>query len=132
MKAQFLEHLAISRDYTLNVADAMPEDAYEFSPAPGVWSFRELMHHIAYGILWWRDNYILQQETAWAPTPVKGNKAQIRQELEAAYASLEDTVSAGGNIHNGFHATLDHISHHRGQATISLRIQGIVPPEYNF
>lgn len=132
MKAQFLEHLAVSRDYTLNVANAMPEEQYGFSPAPGVWNFGELMHHIAYGIQWWRDNYILQQETPWAPPPAKGGKAQLRKELEKAYASLEKTVGEGGNIQNGFHATLDHISHHRGQATVFLRLQGIVPPEYNF
>lgn len=132
MKAQFLEHLAISRDYTLNVASLMPEEAYGFSPAPGVWSFRELMHHIAYGIHWWKDNYILQQETPWAPPSAEGNKAKIRKELEKAYATLEKTVSESGNIHNGFHATLDHISHHRGQATIFLRMQGIEPPAYNF
>ncbi len=132
MKAQFLEHLAISRDYTLNVASLMPEEAYGFSPAPGVWSFGELMHHIAYGIHWWKDNYILQQETPWSPPSAEGNKAQIRKELEKAYALLEKTVGQGGDIHKGFHATLDHISHHRGQATIFLRMQGIEPPAYNF
>jgi uncharacterized damage-inducible protein DinB len=32
----------------------------------------------------------------------------------------------------GFHATIDHITHHRGQAVIYLRSNGITPPEYTY
>jgi hypothetical protein len=30
----------------------------------------------------------------------------------------------------GAYATLDHITHHRGQAVLYLRTHGIEPPEY--
>jgi uncharacterized damage-inducible protein DinB len=34
------------------------------------------------------------------------------------------------SVVKGFQATIDHITHHRGQAVLHLRGQGITPPEY--
>ncbi len=47
----------------LAVATAMPDNGYGFKPAEEVWDFRELIHHIAYGIQWWEDNYIKGKKT---------------------------------------------------------------------
>ena len=58
MTEHVLSTLDNSRKYTLAVADAMPESGYNTRPSEEVWDFRELLHHIAYGIQWWEDNYI--------------------------------------------------------------------------
>jgi len=93
------------------------------------------LHHIAYGIQWWEANYVKGTTVEWNPPETKSGKQQVIEYLETAYDSLKNTVSKAGltdaNI-KGFHATLDHITHHRGQAVLHLRYQRITPPEYNY
>lgn len=135
MKKNLLTVLQNSRKYTLAVAEAMPESMYLFGPSPGVWNFQELMHHIAYGITWWENNYIKNVDTPWNPLPVKANKQAILQYLNLAYDALENTVAntnPGDDLIKGLHATLDHITHHRGQAVVYLRCNDITPPEYTY
>jgi uncharacterized damage-inducible protein DinB len=135
MKEQLLATLENSKNYTLGVAAAMPDKSYDFKPTESVWNFGELLHHIAYGIQWWQKNYVEGIETAWNPPAVKNNKKEIESCLTEAYASLQKTVSktaTNDKVINGFYATLDHITHHRGQAIIYLRCKGITPPEYTY
>lgn len=133
MKEQLTPVLENSRNYTLAVAEAMPDKQYDTKPVEAAWNFRELLHHIAYGIQWWEANYIKEIKTGWNPPEVKSNKKQVIEYLRAAYDSLEKTINHGqltGSMVKGFHATIDHITHHRGQAVLHLRGQGINPPEY--
>lgn len=125
----------VAENYTMGVAELMPEESYEFKPADTVWTFRELIHHMAYGILWWEDNFIRQKKTSWAPPAVTATKSDTIHYLAQAFASLRKaagTVEPTDQVIHGFFATIDHITHHRGQATIYLRCQGITPPEYVF
>lgn len=133
MKEQLLSTLEISKNYTLAVADAMPEQGYSFKPVDSIWNFSELLSHIAYGIQWWEANYVKGEKMDWAPPAAKSSKKEVRKYLESAYEALKNTISgSNGNesVIKGFYATVDHITHHRGQATIYLRAKGIVPPEY--
>jgi uncharacterized damage-inducible protein DinB len=135
MKEYLSATLENSKTYTLAVAELMPEKDYNYKPVDDVWNFRELLHHIAYGIEWWEDNYIKDKKTEWDQPSAKANKKEVIAYLNKAYASLKDTISKGklsNEAVNGFHATLDHITHHRGQATIFLRCKGITPPAYNY
>ena len=68
-----------------------------------------------------------QQEAEWAPPAATTTKKAIIAYLEQAFDHLENST---GENEQGFHATIDHITHHRGQATVYLRCQGIVPPTY--
>lgn len=135
MKEQLLAVLENSKSYTLSVANKMPGNAYNFKPTDAVWNFKELMHHIAYGIHWWQENHIKGVETAWQPPDVIGEKKQAITKLEEAYTSLKNTISSmqlTDEAVKGFHATIDHITHHRGQAVVYLRCNGITPPEYAY
>jgi uncharacterized damage-inducible protein DinB len=134
MNAQLVQLLETSRNYTLAVANAMPESKYDTAPVKEVWSFGELLHHIAYGIEWWEANYIKQTKTEWNPPPVKGTRKEVIAYLNKAYDALKTTITQklSEEAINGFHATIDHITHHRGQATIHLRGQGVVPPDYTY
>ena len=132
---ELLSTLENSRNYTLAVAEAMPESSYDFKPEGGGWNFKELMHHIAYGIYWWQENYIKGNEIGWDQPPLKKMKQEILNELNAAYSSLKATVGnqkLSGDAVKGFHATIDHTTHHRGQAVVYLRCKGITPPEYTY
>ena len=135
MKEQLLSTLANSRSYTLAVAEAMPANQYDTSPAPGAWTFGELLNHVAYGIQWWEDNFIKGKKVDWNPPAVTTGKEQVINYLGLAYASLQETVNKGDLTEKaitGFHATLDHITHHRGQAVLHLRCRGIAVPEYMY
>lgn len=127
--------LDTSKQYTLAVAAAMPENGYDFKPVDGVFNFGELLDHIAYGIEWWESNFVKGIKTDWAPVTVKSSKKEVTAYLQKVYDALSKTISEPGlsdDAVSGFYATLDHITHHRGQAITYLRIKGITPPEYMY
>lgn len=133
MKEQLLSTIANSRNYTLQVAEAMPEKGFHFKPADAGWNFGELLNHIAYGIQWWQENYITGNKTDWNPPLAKSKKQEIISYLTQAYDDLQKTIkkdSLTEQAVNGVHATIDHITHHRGQAVLYLRTNGVEPPEY--
>src|SRR5688572_32765357 len=128
MKTQLLKTLQNSKNYTLAVAEAMPEKSYEFKPIETVWNFNDLINHIAYGIQWWENNYVKGNQTDWNPPAVKKTKQQSMDRVVKAYDGLEKTISESNlneQVTHGFYTTLDHITHHRGQAVTYLRCQGV-------
>lgn len=132
MKAQHLKQWENSRHYTISVAESMPETAYDFKPVDEVWSFGEQLNHIAYGIHWWTDTYIRKVETEWAPPKPKTGRKTIIAAIEKAYDELKKTYEESTGKESGFNATMDHITHHRGQLIVYLRLNGMQPPEYVF
>ncbi|HEU5292134.1 MAG TPA: DinB family protein [Cyclobacteriaceae bacterium] len=135
MKKHIQSTFDISKNYTLAVAEAMPDSSYNFKPAADVWTFNELINHIAYGIQWWEANYVKLKETKWDPPSGKANKKEAIKSLQQAFEGLQETlntVKLNDDIVKGFYSTFDHISHHRGQATVFLRLKGIAPPDYVF
>ena len=133
MKTHLLSTLENSKNYTLAVAEALPENSYNFKPSSEGWSFNELMNHIAYGIQWWEANYVKKTETKWNPPAPKANKKETIQYLKQCYEAFRETIEKGNlteEVIKGFGATTDHITHHRGQAVLFLRLKGIAAPEY--
>ena len=133
MKEQLLAIIETSRNYTLAVAEAMPDMSYNFKPPGAGWNFIEMMHHIAYAIEWWQENFIKGNETPWEQPPIKPNKQEIIAYLNQVYNSLNNTVGKQKLTDaaiKGLHATIDHTTHHRGQAVVYLRCNKITPPEY--
>ena len=135
MKEFLITTLENSRTYTLALAELMPEKEYEFKPVDTIWNFRELLHHIAYGIEWWENNFIKGKNVEWDQPPAKATKKEVIAYLNKAYSAVKETIGQGkpsNDAIKGFHATMDHITHHRGQATIYLRCKGITPPAYTY
>jgi uncharacterized damage-inducible protein DinB len=134
-KEHLLGTLENSRNYSMAVATAMPADQYDFKAVETAWSFGELVHHIAYGIHWWEDNFIKGKKTEWNPPALTGSKQEATSYLDSAYNALKETIlrkNLTSEVLHGFHSTLDHITHHRGQLVLLLRVKGIVPPEYMY
>ena len=105
MKEQLLETLKNSGNYTLSVAEAMPQASYDFKPSIEVMSFGELINHIAYGITWWTENYINGHEVAWNEPPAKDTREDSIAYLNNTYDSLKSTVEnqeVKGNATHGF------------------------------
>lgn len=134
MNDQLLKTLQTSRAYTLRVAEAMPDNLMTVKPAGAGWNYLELLHHIAYGIEWWAANYIRDEQTPWEPGSPH-SKAGVLDTLANNYDNVQQLIDrpllTDRAIH-GFYATMDHITHHRGQAVLYLRMNGIEPPEYTY
>jgi uncharacterized damage-inducible protein DinB len=113
----------------------MPVKLDNYKPATDVWSFREQLHHIAYGIEWWNDNYVKGIKTAWAPPATSKTRKEVMAYLNQAFDTLKETMTTGtlnDDRVNGFHAALDHITHHRAQCIVYLRINGSTAPDYSY
>ena len=114
----------------------MPESSYSYKPVKEVWSFGELIHHIAYSLFWMNENYVKQQSSEWNPPPAKEKKKELIKYIDEGFKtlneSLKDLSTNNGKSLSGFITTMEHNAHHRGQATTYLRLKGIVPPEYPF
>ena len=141
----------------IDLANAIPESAYGWRPAPGVRSVGEVFQHIA------ADNYILpvymgtpapaatgitaDYNTAVAFESRRGlTKAQIIADLEASFAHLHRAigVNTDANITENINwfgtpatrlqamsGTVSHVHEHLGQLIAYARSNGVKPPWSN-
>ncbi len=130
--------------FTLAYAEAMPADTYDFRPTPEVRTFAEQMLHIA------GANAFFGNRVSGLPQPdidLKGatTKAEITSALGEVFdycaaciramptAEVEEPISLFEQNFTKEQVVLtmrDHVTHHRGQTAIYLRLNGIVPPQY--
>ena len=144
-QADFLEKWQNSRDYTLKFAHAMPAEYYSYKPTEEQMTFGKQLVHIAGNMLWLGHAYLGADEidVDMDHPPVK--KEAVIQLLERSFAYAETAVR------NMDMSTLDeivdfpadplsrrqvmmllsdHVTHHRGQLVVYLRLKGIEPPPY--
>ena len=144
VKAIIVKHLTTSRDFTLKVADQMPDADYGFKLTPPQMSFAEQMAHLA-------DDQagLLAPLTGEKPKPSKPASmskkdviAFVRQSYDTSIAivskltpaQISQTYQAAGSM-TGLELlmfVLDHSTHHRASAEMYLRAKGITPAEYQF
>ncbi len=131
--------------YTIEMAEAMPEEKYDFRPVEGVRSFREQLLHMMQNMVWLSSTYLghgkfeadlkskeyskagmirlLKDATDFAAKAVK--------QLEPHDLRMQVEFFAGPmNIGQILRLMNDHLTHHRGQIIVYLRLNGIVPPRY--
>lgn len=140
-----------SKLFTLAVAEAMPADKFGFRVTPEVRSFAELMIHIATS----QAERFAQMSGNPAPFSVEENsqkldKADIlrllNQSFDYCIAKLNSftPVQLQKNYEVDWYerpevsgremvtAMFVHTAHHRAQAEVYLRANGIAPPTYRF
>jgi uncharacterized damage-inducible protein DinB len=144
IKAIVVKHLTTSRDFTLKVADQMPEADYGFKLTPPQMSFAEQMVHLADD-----QAVLLSPFSAEKPKPSKPASmskkdvmAYVRQSYDQSLAlvskltpeQINRSYQLGGSM-TGLELlmfVLDHSTHHRASAEMYLRAKGIAPAEYQF
>jgi uncharacterized damage-inducible protein DinB len=141
VKTIVVKHLTVSRDFTLKVAEQMPEADYTFKLTPPQMSFAEQMVHLA------DDQAVilgpLMGKASTAPRPASMNKkdviAHVRQAFDRSIAAVSaltpaqiDTASGSVTGLERLIFVLDHTTHHRASAEMYLRAKGITPTEYQF
>ena len=157
-KTHFLESLFVSKSYTLQIAEAMPAIKYSFKPTDSVRSFGEQMAHIAMSSKFLVDLFVKggampsQEDFAAAAKMEKemgaSKEACIKALTEAydmvatTYENMSDEQLTETFVvpfdpkqpsfakEKAFQFISEHNAHHRGQALVALRMQGIKSPGY--
>ncbi len=142
----FLKHWQVERNYTLAVAEAMPAEHYDFKPTPAQRTFGEQIMHLA-GV---NTAYFSAFGLAPLPTlPTVSDKETVRKYIATSFDYTTDVLKKLAEkdlLRNDLgaprrkpHTGIDlcmraytHTAHHRGQAVVYLRLQGITPPTWAF
>ena len=145
LKAVVVKHLTTSRDFTLKVAEQMPDADYGFKLTAPQMSFGEQMAHLASD-----QANLLAPFTTSKPVPSKPASASkkdviafVRQSYDQSIAIVSKLTPAQiAQSYSGFGPpmtgleilmfVLDHSTHHRASAEMYLRAKGITPAEYEF
>jgi uncharacterized damage-inducible protein DinB len=145
IKATVLKHLTTSRDFTLKVAEQMPEADYGFKLTPPQMSFAEQLTHLSQ-----EQAGLLSPFGSAKPNPGKPasmNKKDVlvfvRQSFDNSIdvvskltpAQIAKTYQSGEGSMTGLELLMflmDHTTHHRASAEMYLRAKGITPAEYQF
>ncbi|MFQ5926891.1 MAG: DinB family protein [Terriglobia bacterium] len=137
----------LAKAYTLEVAEAMPAEKYDFKPSAEMRSFGELMAHTA-GAMFRFASGVRGERPGVAP-PKEPTKEAVVAFLRGAcdyvaesVAQIDDTRAEqsiklfGGRLEMPvwklFHFLRDHTTHHRAYGLPYLRLCGVQPPRYRF
>jgi uncharacterized damage-inducible protein DinB len=145
IKAAFVKHLKTSKDFTLKVADQMPEASYDFKLTPQQMSFAQQITHLGQSL----DEF-LSPLTGEKPNPGKPasmSKKDVMVFVGECYDRAIDKVNkltpekisksyqGEGGAMTGLEMLMfmmDHSTHHRASAEMYLRAKGIKPTEYEY
>lgn len=146
------EDLAVVKNKLVGLAEAMPEDAYDWRPGDGVRSVRETLLHVA------ADNYFIPMalgETPPQKTEITDypstqafemrdlSKEEVLETLEESFAYLRrllaesDAMSVGNEVdlfgrkstvQKTWILTATHLHEHLGQMIAYARTNDVAPP----
>jgi uncharacterized damage-inducible protein DinB len=151
--SEFVRDWQISKQFTLDVAGAMPADLYNYKPNPEEMTFGEQIVHIAGA-----NVFRFQQITGIKPPfsfdpakpPASDKETAVRlleQSFNYVLEALPQITSEqlqrtwhipswkGRNDPDGRAMILNmfvHTAHHRAQCEVYMRAKGIKPPDYTF
>ena len=146
----YLERLENSRKYLILVAEMMPEDKYDFRATSESQSLAENLLHIGYAIDWHSQSLIGGRESRdWKTDTIYKVANKSKEEMIAIIdntfdetirlikqfdtTQLNDELDYFGlnrTKRQIFSLLADHITHHRGQMLVYLRLNELVPPRY--
>lgn len=81
-----LTRLTNARDYTILVAELMPENKYDFKPTKEEMSFGEQIMHMAGNLYWLSSSYVSKEPLPPFDTTKEIFKKEIITELKSAYS----------------------------------------------
>ncbi len=102
----------------LLVAETMPEDKYGFKATPESMTFAENLMHIGWAMDWHSESLMGGRDARDWNT----DTSQLDDELD--YFGLKRTKRQVLLL------LADHITHHRGQMLVYMRLNGLKPPRY--
>jgi uncharacterized damage-inducible protein DinB len=147
---EYLERLENSRKYLILVSETMPEDKYDFRATPESMSFAENLMHIGWAMDWHSQSLMGGREARdWnTDTELKVDDKSKQEMIDKIDETFDKTIAFILNFdinrlderldYFGSDRTkrqvmlllADHITHHRGQMLVSMRLNGLKPPRY--
>jgi uncharacterized damage-inducible protein DinB len=139
VKTAWLEKWDNSKNYLIGIAEAMPEEHYNFKPTE-----RQLLH-IKGNMDWLSNTYFttiaFDRKKEALPKTKEETIAIIKAGYESAYALIETTPLEAFEETVEFFAgpkskiqilnlLQDHVSHHRGQLIVYLNLKDLEPPAF--
>lgn len=130
-----------NKDYCIETLEAMPEEAFNFAPADSMQSFSEQAAHIVSTMHWQMEKLGFDE----LPEYKDATKAQTIESYIALFdylitelksmnsEDLQETVGVfyGESSKRRLLTLLDnHVTHHRGEMIVYLRLKGIKPPKF--
>jgi uncharacterized damage-inducible protein DinB len=149
IQAQMAKEWERAKAYTVKYLNTMPADKYSFKPVDSIRSFGQQMLHLASGNIFLMMNATDLKAPAFFMSDIEHsagaqNKDSVMYYVTASYDYCINAVKTfdlakWGEIKDlfGFKETryalmiktFEHQTHHRGQATIYIRLQGVKPPQ---
>ena len=150
--SEFVQDWKISKQFTLDVANAMPTEFYSFKPNPDEMTFGEQIVHMA-GANAFRFAQITGSKPPFVFDPGKmpTDKPSAVKMLEESFDYVLSVLPGitpeqlkrtwhipswkGRNDPDGRAMILNmfvHTAHHRAQCEVYMRAKGIQPPDYTF
>jgi uncharacterized damage-inducible protein DinB len=147
---EYLERLEKSKEYLILVAETMPEDKYEFKATPESMSFAENLMHIGWAMDWHSQSLMGGREARdWnKDTELKVDNKSKKEMIVKISETFDKTSEFISNFdpkrlqerldYFGADRTkrqillllADHITHHRAQMLVYMRLNGLKPPRY--
>lgn len=137
-----------AKAYTIEVAKAMPEKYYQYKPEKGAKTFEEELTHLVSNMAF-LQNFATGKKAGFLSGFKKTGKSKsetlsmlnkafdaITQQIEKlkdkdAAHSVEFFAKNVAMTKKGIYYLIrDHLTHHRGQLAVYLRMKGIKPPKY--
>jgi len=147
LKAQLIKDWERAKVYTAEYLAAMPADKYAAKPVDGIRSFAEQMLHLAQGSIGLSANGTGKTRIFPGYNMEKFATAQSKDSVSyyvnASYDFAIEGIKAmdaakfgelvkRGNLNESRLSWImkgfEHQTHHRGQCTIYIRLQGVTPP----
>lgn len=141
----FLEKWNNSKTYLVEVAQAMPEDLYDYKPTEREMTFGQQLIHIKENMEWLSNAYFTDKEYKKAKDDKNYSKEETIALLEKSFNSVSEIIKnsdpklldskveffAGPKTKIQILNLLqDHVTHHRGQLLVYLNLNEIKPPKY--
>jgi len=142
----FLSKWENARAYTVEFAEAMPADKYTYKPTEGQRAFNEQLTHMCGNMIWLSTAFLEGAGLASADAEhPPAEKEEVIALLNETFEYVEQTVESfdiskineeveffAGPMSRRkvFFLLMDHLTHHRGQLAVYLRLNDITPPRY--
>lgn len=141
----FLMKWENSKNYLLEIAEAMPEEQYNYKPTERQMTFMEQLLHIRSNMVWLSESYFVDSTYVKSEKIDPKTKTEILQELIIAFDKVTNIVknvplsnlTTEVDFFAGPKSKLqilnllqDHVTHHRGQIIVYLNLNNIQLPKY--
>ena len=150
IKDQMVKDWQRGKSYTVEYLNTMPADKYSFKAVDSLRSFAQQMLHLAAANVFLMMNATGQPPLSWLSFDLEGRTTAQKKDSVMYFitTSYDYCINAVKNsdvtkwaektkMFDRFEQTrfalmnkvFEHQTHHRGQTTIYIRLQGIVPPQ---